>query len=152
MLLALMMLATLTCSAFAQRGGGSGGGSGGGGNARHGGSFNLVYDHNGTVGGSRCSCIGGYNLTTYVTTLSIDYKLKNSDLPDGTLVYATVYSKDYYTGVSWLPMSGGAGSMLAGQISFHNPNVVTTGVFGLPVLQTVVLTLADGSVLFSGHP
>ena len=78
--------------------------------------------------------------------------MKNSDLPDGTLVFATVYSRDYYTGLPWAPMVGGAGSMLSGAISFHNPNVVTTGVFGLPVVTSVVLTLADGTVVFSGHP
>lgn len=145
--------------ASAQRSGGGGGGSssGGGGSSsgginRHGGSFNLVFDHTSFDVGSHSSCVGGYNLTTYVTTLSIDYKCSGLDLPDGTLIYATVYSTDYYTGLPWAPMDAGVTNVQGGKAVLRNPNVVTTGVNGLPVFRSIQLSLADGTVIFVGHP
>ena len=150
--LSLALLGALSTVAPAQRSGGGGGSSSGGGNARHGGSYNLTFDRSGTSAGSRCTCLGGYNLTTYVTTLSVDYNIKNSSLPDGTRVWATVLSTDWYTGLPWLPMPGGEATILGGRAAFHNANVVTTGVFGLPNLNQVVLSLDDGTVIFVGHP
>ena len=151
--LALALLGGLSTDVRAQKSGGGGGGStGGGGNARRGGSYNLTFDKSGAAAGSRCTCLGGYNLTTYVTTLSLDYKINNSDLPDGTRVWATVLATDWYTGLPWLPLPGGAVAIVGGKASFHNANVVTTGTFGLPNVNQVVLTLDDGTVLFVGHP
>ena len=132
-------------------GGSSSGGASGGGINRHGGSFNLTYTSTG-AGGSRSSCLGGYNLTTYVTTLSLDYVCKNLELPDGTQIYGIVYTTDYYTGIPWAPMNAGVSSVLGGKATLRNPNVVTTGVNGLPVMQVVELRLADGTLLFSGTP
>lgn len=154
--LATALLFATTNSAQAQRGGGSGGGggstSGGGSSNRHGGSFNLIFDRTSGVAGSRSTCIGGYNITTYVTTMSIDYRCRNLDLPDGTQIGAIVYTTDYFTGLPWLPIAAGNSTVTGGAAAFHNPNVITTGVNGLPVFQSIQLVLADGTVIFTGHP
>jgi hypothetical protein len=167
-LVQILMVAVLGCILFvgtsdlahAQRSGSGGGGSssggggtsGGGGINRHGGSFNLTFHQEGPLIGTRSTCQGGYNLTTYVTTLSVGYKCASLDYPDGTQVYGWVYTTDYFTGLPWLPLAAGAGTVIGGKINFQNPNVVTTGINGLPVMNRMDLTLADGTVIFTGTP
>lgn len=158
-LLASFLFFGLVTPAAAQSGGGGGGGggansggSGGGSSVRHGGSFKLFFDQSSTPAGALSTCTGGYNLSTYVTTLTLDYKCSNLELADGTQIYAYVYTTDYFTGLPWLPIYAGASSVLRGKAAFNNPNVYTTGFNGLPVMRTVQLSLADGTVIFTGHP
>lgn len=146
----------LALAATANASGGSGGGVGGGVNSgginRHGGSYGMVYAPASTSYGPKAACIGNYNLTTYVTTLRVDWKCTNVNLPDGSLLYTYVLTNDYFTGNAWAPMFAGVTSLAGGKAVFTNPNVVTTGVNGLPVMKAVVIVAEDGSIVFTGVP
>lgn len=155
------LIMALGTANFATASGGSGGGgggssSGGGGNSggigRHGGSFNLSYSQVGPTVGTRSSCIGGYNLTTYVTTLSLDWKCTSLPFDDGTEIDTLVFTIDYFNGTPWPVLDAGSTTVSGGKAILRNPNVVTTGINGLPVMQSVVLTLADGTPIFVGVP
>ena len=72
--------------------------------------------------------------------------------PDGTLIYANVFTVDYFSGLPWLPIYAGTSVVTRGKASFNNPNVYSTGLNGLPVMRTVQLSLAHGKAIFIGHP
>jgi hypothetical protein len=148
--LAALLLVGSATPALAKSGGGGGGSSSG--TVRHGGAFTLYFAQTNSPAGDNSTCTGGFNLSTYVTTLTLDYKCLNLDLADGTVIYANVYTTDYFSGLPWAPLYAGTSTVLRGKAAFNNPNVYSTGLNGLPVMRYVVLSLEDGTPIFVGHP
>lgn len=136
--------------AMAQGGGNGGGNSGGGG--RHGGHYNIQWNPSQPINGRVPKAVGSVGVSTYVAVLDASVRLSSVDLPDNTLLTVTVYSKDYFTGATWPSKVVGTISIVGGS------GVLPTTVFWittpgfLPVVTSVVVTRADGTVVASGHP
>ena len=154
----LGLLSGLSSPVLAQNGGGSGGGGngggtgGGGGNARHGGKYNIVWDAAQPISGKTPRAIGAVNVSTYVTTINLDVRLLSVNLPDNTPLTVTVYANDYFTGLPWLTKTAGT-IYLNGQGGLLSVGALWVTASGfLPIVTTVVVTQADGTVVVSGHP
>lgn len=155
-LLELLRIAALTCAALGilcapvlgQRGGSGGGGS----TARHGGNYNVIWDPSEPINGRIPKSVGSVGVSTYVAVLNVSVRLSSVNLPDNTELTVTVYSKDYFTGKPWPSKVAGTITLLANSGVLPSTTFWITTPGFLPVVTSVVVTEADGTIVASGHP
>jgi hypothetical protein len=148
MALAGLLMSGLSAPALAQNGGGGGGGSA----VRHGARYNVIWNTPQPIGGKTPKAVGAVNVSTYVTTINMDVRLSSVNLPDNTPLTVTVYAKDYFTGLPWLTKTAGTITLNAQNGSLTVAALWVTAQGFLPVVTTIVVTQADGTVVISGHP
>lgn len=133
-------------------GGLGGGGLGGGGLARRGGRTGLNFSASGPINGVVPRCAGTVSISTYVTILTIDLLAGSLNLPDGTQLEVTVLANDFFTGRPWPAVDGGTMSVLGKKAALHSGPLYVTSPGGLPVITGVIVSLPDGTIVFTGRP
>ena len=132
--------------AGAQRSGG-----GGGGGSRAGGT-NLIFDYCPAINGRIPIGTGNITITTYVTTVNLNIKSSNVDLPDNTELTVTVFAKDWITGKPWAPKVAGTMSLLGRKGALQALNVYQTAAGLVPIVSSIVITDPNGNVVMSWNP
>lgn len=139
-----LALAITSGQADAQRRGGS--------SRRTGGRTALVFDYAPELNGRVPQCSGSIQVTTYVTTVSVDLKLSNVELPDNTTLYVTAYAVDYFNGNPWPSVLAGTLTVSSRKGALNSGSLYITGPGLLPLITYVVVTDENGNVIVSGHP
>lgn len=147
-----LLVTGMSSPAQAQKGGSGGGGGTSGGGGRHGGRYNILWDAAQPINGQTPRAVGAINISTYVTTVNLDVRLSSVNLPDNTELTVTVNAKDYYTGLPWLSRNAGTITLNRQSGSLTVASLWVTAPGFLPIITTVVVTKADGTVVITGHP
>ncbi len=154
--LALMTLGA--GQAQAQRGGSGGGGGGGGSTVNT--ATPLLFNYIASINGATPSCSGDFTLTNSIpgyytwSTVNISVKAKSLNLPDNTTLTVTIYTSDKVTGEIFAPVQM-APMVVLKQVGTARS---ATSIFNYTAnqivrqLDWVVVTTADGTVVFSAHP
>lgn len=134
------------------------GGSGGGGSTEVGTPFS--FDNIASINGSTASYSGTYTVTQSIagyytwSTISMSFKGKPVNLPDGTPLYVTVYTSDAVTGEPYAPTRA-ANIIVSSKVALEKASVAVFDprFTSDPIhLDLVEVTTADGRVVVDVHP
>ena len=147
------LLTALSGHAFAQ----------GGGNSIPTGTL-FAFDNIGSFGGATPVLSGDYTIINPIpgyytwTTFKANWKSKSFNVPDGTVVTATLYTKDSATGVAQTPVVLGTASVLNKTALFKNASyaffdisIINGGTVTTHVMDKVIVTLPSGQIVGIGH-